>query len=106
MRTLCGRTAYQRWQTFFANYDVILSPAITISPRPWTELYPKEIDGDPTASYFHWLALAYAVTVVGHPALSLPVGVALRLNVRLRRFEIITEVKNETHSSWSLKLAA
>ena len=35
-----------------------------------------------------------------------PSGVALRLNVRLRRFEIITAVKNEIHSSWSLKLAA
>ena len=65
---------YQRWQGFFRDYDVILSPAITISPRPWTELFPKEIDGKPTRTYFHWLALAYAVTVVGHPAISLPVG--------------------------------
>ena len=74
-RAMAVQTAiHQRWQTFFANYDVILSPAITISPRPRTELYPKEIDGDPTGSYFHWLALAYAVTVVGHPALSLPGG--------------------------------
>jgi amidase len=74
-RAMATQTAiYQRWQTFFANYDVIVSPAITISPRPWTELYPEQIDGEPTASYFHWLALAYAVTVVGHPALSLPVG--------------------------------
>ncbi|WP_158818246.1 amidase [Methylocapsa sp. S129] len=74
-RAFVTQTAiYQRWQAFFSDYDVILSPAITISPRPWSELYPKEIDGKPTASYFHWLALAYAVTVVGHPALSLPVG--------------------------------
>jgi Asp-tRNA(Asn)/Glu-tRNA(Gln) amidotransferase A subunit family amidase len=74
-RAMAAQTAiYQRWQTFFANYDVIVSPAITVSPRPWTELYPEEIDGEPTASYFHWLALAYAVTVVGHPALSLPIG--------------------------------
>lgn len=65
---------YQRWQRFFGQYDVILSPAVTLSPRPWSELYPKEIDGKPTRSYFHWLALAYAVTVVGHPAISLPVG--------------------------------
>ena len=27
-----------------------------------------------TKSYFHWLALAYAVTLAGHPAVSLPVG--------------------------------
>ncbi|HEX7390408.1 MAG TPA: amidase family protein, partial [Acidiphilium sp.] len=26
-------------------------------------------------SYFHWLALAYAVTIAGHPSLSLPLGI-------------------------------
>ena len=65
---------YKRWQRFFAEYDVLVTPSITISPRPWTELYPAEIDGQPTRTYFHWLALAYAVSVVGHPAVSLPVG--------------------------------
>ncbi len=65
---------YRRWQDFFRNYDVILTPAITISPRSWRELYPAEIDGKPTRTYFHWLALAYAVSLVGHPAVSLPVG--------------------------------
>lgn len=65
---------YKRWQAFFEHYDVILSPAVTLSPRPWAELYPTEIDGKPTRTYFHWLAMAYAVTVVGHPAISLPVG--------------------------------
>ena len=65
---------YRRWQEFFTRYDIIISPAITITPRPWTELYPAEIDGQPTKSYFHWLALAYTVTLAGHPALSLPVG--------------------------------
>jgi Asp-tRNA(Asn)/Glu-tRNA(Gln) amidotransferase A subunit family amidase len=65
---------YRRWQSFFERYDVILTPSITISPRPWRELYPAEIDGTPTRTYFHWLALAYAVTIVGHPAVSLPLG--------------------------------
>lgn len=65
---------YHRWQRFFGHYDVIVSPAVTLSPRPWTELFPAEIDGKPTRTYYHWLALAYAVTVVGHPAISLPVG--------------------------------
>ena len=53
---------------------MILTPSITISPRSWRELYPAEIDGKPTRTYFHWLALAYAVTLPGHPAVSLPVG--------------------------------
>ncbi|WP_428536160.1 amidase [Rhodopila sp.] len=65
---------YHRWQSFFEQYDIILTPTITISPRPWRELYPAEIDGTPTRTYFHWLAMAYSVTVVGHPALSLPLG--------------------------------
>jgi Asp-tRNA(Asn)/Glu-tRNA(Gln) amidotransferase A subunit family amidase len=68
-------TLYRRWQTFLRDFDVILTPSITISPRPWRELYPAEIDGKPTRTYFHWLALAYAVTLPGHPAVSLPVGV-------------------------------
>ncbi|MBV8096749.1 MAG: amidase [Acetobacteraceae bacterium] len=65
---------YRRWQEFFRRYDVILSPAITISPRDWHELYPAAIDGKPTRTYFHWLALAYVVTLTGHPAVSIPVG--------------------------------
>ncbi|WP_316180975.1 MULTISPECIES: amidase [unclassified Bradyrhizobium] len=65
---------YRAYQGFFASHDVLISPTITLSPRPWVELYPAEIDGVPTRSYFHWLALAYAVTLAGHPALSLPLG--------------------------------
>jgi Asp-tRNA(Asn)/Glu-tRNA(Gln) amidotransferase A subunit family amidase len=74
-RAMAVQTAlYRRWQGFFANWDVIVTPAITISPRPWSELYPEQIDGRPTKNYFQWLALAYAVTLVGHPAVCIPVG--------------------------------
>ncbi len=74
-RALQHQTAlYRRWLRFFDNFDVILSPSVTISPRPWPELFPASIDGAPTRTYFHWLALAYAVTTVGHPAVSLPLG--------------------------------
>ena len=66
---------YRSFQSFFEGCDVLISPAVTLSPRPWSELFPAEIDGRPTKSYFHWLALAYGVTLAGHPALSLPVGV-------------------------------
>jgi Asp-tRNA(Asn)/Glu-tRNA(Gln) amidotransferase A subunit family amidase len=65
---------YRRWQEFFVTHDVVITPSITISPRLWTELYPAEIDGRKTRTYFHWLAMAYAVTLAGHPAISLPVG--------------------------------
>ena len=74
-RALTLQTAMQRrWHAFFQHFDVLLTPAITISPRPWTELYPAQIDGRTLDSYYHWLALAYAGTLTGHPCLSLPVG--------------------------------
>ena len=65
---------YRRWHAFFTRFDVLLCPGICTAPRPWTELYPAQIDGTPTRSYFHWLALSYASTVVGHPSVCLPVG--------------------------------
>jgi Asp-tRNA(Asn)/Glu-tRNA(Gln) amidotransferase A subunit family amidase len=69
---------YRDFQRFFTEHDVLVTPAITISPRPWRELYPARIDGQPTRNYFHWLALAYYVTLTGHPAVSLPLGVMSR----------------------------
>lgn len=62
------------WQAFFEDHDYILSPAVTISPRPWREFYPTEIDGTPTKSYYHWLAMAYASTIPGHPSITIPCG--------------------------------
>ncbi len=74
-RAQVAQTAmYRRWQEFFATRDLVITPSITTGPRPWRELYPAAIDGRPTRTYYHWLALAYAVTLVGHPAVSLPVG--------------------------------
>jgi Asp-tRNA(Asn)/Glu-tRNA(Gln) amidotransferase A subunit family amidase len=74
-RAFTAQTAiYRRWQAFFSGFDVILTPSLPISPPPWRALYPTEIDGVATRSYYHWLALPYAVSLVGHPALSLPVG--------------------------------
>ncbi|MGC9270322.1 amidase [Acidiphilium sp.] len=65
---------YQAWRSFFIDHDVLIAPSVTITPRPWTELFPTQIDGVATKSYYHWLGLAYAVTLVGHPSLSLPLG--------------------------------
>ncbi|MBJ7538726.1 amidase [Marinomonas transparens] len=67
-------TLYRHWQTFFEEYDFILAPTTTISPRDWHELYPTHIDGQPTQSYYHWLSMAYVSTLTGHPSLTLPVG--------------------------------
>jgi amidase len=65
---------YRRWQDFFRDVDLIVAPAIAITPRPWRELFPAEIDGVAMRSYYHWLAPAYAVSLVGHPSVCIPAG--------------------------------
>ncbi len=65
---------YRNYLGFFGQHDVLVTPGICCSPRSWRELYPAEIDGKPTRTYFHWLSLAYYVTIAGHPALCLPMG--------------------------------
>jgi amidase len=65
---------YRAWTRFFETWDYLLTPAVTITPRDWHELYPTQIDGVPTQSYYHWLALAYAPTLAGHPAIAIPAG--------------------------------
>jgi amidase len=74
-RALSQQTAMHRaWAAFFREFDILLAPTVTVAPRSWRELYPAAIDGRPTQSYYHWLALAYAATNVGHPVVALPVG--------------------------------
>jgi amidase len=69
-QTAIGR----RFSAFFKDFDLIITPGMTVQPRPWTELAPTEIDGVTLRSYYHWLALPYAVTLAGHPAIILPCG--------------------------------
>lgn len=75
VRALTNQTKmYRNWQTFFETHDFIIAPTTTISPRDWHELYPTEINGEPTKSYYHWLSMAYASTLAGHPSVTLPTG--------------------------------
>ncbi len=65
---------HRRWQAFFDTCDIVISPAVTLQPRDWHEMYPTQIDGVATHSYYHWLGLAYAATISGHPAITIPCG--------------------------------
>ncbi|MGA6097537.1 amidase [Stutzerimonas marianensis] len=74
-RALTNQTRlYRSWQCFFEDHDFILAPTATISPRDWREPYPAHINGQPTQSYYHWLSMAYAATLAGHPSVTLPAG--------------------------------
>ena len=65
---------YRRFVTFMEDYDVLICPAMSVSPFPHGQLYPTEINGEPLRTYFHWLALAYGLTLTSHPVVCLPCG--------------------------------
>ncbi|MDH3679650.1 MAG: amidase family protein, partial [Acidimicrobiia bacterium] len=69
---------YQRFQAVYDHVDVVLCPGVSVSPFPWRQLYPLEIDGAPVDNYMAWLALTAAITVIGHPVTALPCGTDLQ----------------------------
>lgn len=59
---------------FFRNFDILLCPATIVTPFPIGERHVKACNGTDFATYVDWLAIAYAPTLAGTPALSLPCG--------------------------------
>ena len=59
---------------FFDRYDLLLTPATIVPPFPVEHRYVKECAGVTFDNYLDWLAIAYAITMVFCPALSLPCG--------------------------------
>jgi len=57
-----------------ADFDVVITPGVSIPPFPWRQLNPTHIDGKPVETYMAWLELTAALTVVGHPVIALPCG--------------------------------
>lgn len=64
----------ERARRFFERYDILLLPTEAVAPFPVEQDFPKEINGIPLDNPIHWFALAYAITVVGLPAMSVPAG--------------------------------
>lgn len=69
------RTAmFHRTRTFFETYDLLLTPATIVSPFPVEQRFVESCDGHDFGNYVEWLAIAYAITNVACPALSIPAG--------------------------------
>lgn len=65
---------YHRFLAFMEDYDLLICPVAAVQPFDKTQLFPTEIDGQPLATYISWVAITYALTLVGHPVLVLPCG--------------------------------
>lgn len=59
---------------FFETYDLLLTPATIVAPFPVGQRHVESCNGVAFDNYIQWLAIAYAITLIGAPALSLPCG--------------------------------
>jgi Asp-tRNA(Asn)/Glu-tRNA(Gln) amidotransferase A subunit family amidase len=66
---------FRRFQDTFRDYDIVLAPTVAVSPFPWKTLYLDQIGGRKPNTYYHWLAMAWYITLTTNPAVSLPCGV-------------------------------
>lgn len=65
---------YKRTVSFFQTYDLLCTPATIVAPYPVEDRFVASCNGVAFDNYVHWLAIAYAITLVACPAISIPCG--------------------------------
>ena len=65
---------YHRVREFMEIYDYLLLPVSPVPPFPVHQRYVTEIAGIHLETYIDWMALCYAITLTGLPAISVPAG--------------------------------
>jgi Asp-tRNA(Asn)/Glu-tRNA(Gln) amidotransferase A subunit family amidase len=63
---------------FFAEHDLLITPTCSVAPWPKHEIYPRTVGGRETPDYFDWVRMTYGITLLNHPAISIPCGVDSR----------------------------
>jgi len=61
---------------FFSRWDLLCAPVTQVEPFPVEWEYPSQVGGREMGSYVEWMRSCSRVTVMGAPALSLPIGFA------------------------------
>ena len=65
---------YARAVEFFDQYDLLLSPATVVPPYPVEQRFVERLGDHEFSNYIEWCSIAYAITIIGAPALSVPCG--------------------------------
>ena len=65
---------YRAFLDFMTEYDALICPAMAVPPFPHRQRYVEAINGQRLRTYFHWLALAYGLTLTAHPVACIPCG--------------------------------
>ncbi len=65
---------YAHMARLFTRFDAVALPTAQVWPFPAEWRWPSQIDGRPMDTYHRWMEVVIPVSLIGLPALSLPVG--------------------------------
>ncbi len=65
---------FTRMHDFMEKYEFLIAPVNQVVPFPIDVEYPTEINGERMNTYLDWMRSCSAITVTGHPAISVPCG--------------------------------
>jgi Asp-tRNA(Asn)/Glu-tRNA(Gln) amidotransferase A subunit family amidase len=65
---------YRGAVAFFERHDLFISPTCGVGPWPKYEMFPTRVGDRDTPNYFDWVRMTYGITVLNHPAISIPCG--------------------------------
>lgn len=63
-----------RMLSFLDTHDFLITPSVIVPPFPVDQQFVTECDGIAFPDYIGWMAIGYAISIAGLPALSLPCG--------------------------------
>ncbi len=64
----------RRTAQFMDRYEFIILPTTQVPPFDVKQAYVTDIAGVPMTSYIDWMRSCYYISVIGHPAVSVPAG--------------------------------
>jgi amidase len=65
---------FARMHDFMETYEFVIAPVSQVVPFPVDQEYPTQINGVRMNNYLDWMRSCSAITVTGHPAISVPCG--------------------------------
>lgn len=65
---------YARASEFFRKFDLLISPSAIVPPYPIEKRYVNHVGDHEFSNYIEWCSIAYALTIIGAPAISVPCG--------------------------------
>ena len=65
---------FDRMHDFMEKYEFLIAPVSQVAPFAIEQEYPTEINGVKMETYLDWMRSCSAITVTGHPAISVPCG--------------------------------